>query len=72
MPSNKNEILRCVQILRYFKLKYLLFFLAHRFFRHAGMDVTVRLTGLLPTGLGQPVYDYFVVGLLWLSRGRIS
>ncbi len=34
-----KEILRCAQILRCFKSKYLLFFSAHRFFRHVGTDV---------------------------------
>ena len=35
-----QEILRCAQILRCLKSKYLLFFPARRVFRHAGMDVT--------------------------------
>ena len=35
-----QEILRCSQIKRYFKLKYLLYLSAHRFFRHAQIAVT--------------------------------
>jgi hypothetical protein len=34
-----QEILRCAQILRCLKSKYLLFFPARRVFRYAGMDV---------------------------------
>jgi hypothetical protein len=33
-------MLRYTQILRFFKSKYWSFFPAHRFFRHAGMDVS--------------------------------
>jgi hypothetical protein len=35
-----QEILRCAQILRCLKSKYLLFFPARRVFRYAGMDVS--------------------------------
>jgi hypothetical protein len=37
-----QEILRCAQILRCLKSKYLLFFPARRVFRYAGMDVSAR------------------------------
>jgi len=37
-----QEILRCAQILRCLKSKYLLFFPARRVFRYAGMDVTPK------------------------------
>ena len=42
-----QEILRCAQILRCLKSKYLSFFPARRVFRYAGMDVTLIISDIL-------------------------